>query len=54
MSADFRLDANEVDEIKVLAESQKSIDRIYNVELKDAAGTVHAEIEKTIYIARKK
>jgi acyl-coenzyme A thioesterase PaaI-like protein len=54
LSADFRLDANEVDEIKVLAESQKSIDRIYNVELKDAAGTVHAEIEKTIYIARKK
>ena len=54
LSADFRLDANEVDEIKVLAESQKSIDRIYNVELKDAAGTVHAQIEKTIYIARKK
>jgi len=52
--ADFRLDADEIDEIKGLAASETSIDRTYKVELKDIDGTVHAEIEKTIYIARKK
>ncbi len=51
--ADFHLSANELDEIKLILESQKSIDRNYNVELKDESGTVHAEIEKTLYIAKK-
>ena len=51
--ADFRLDAREIDEIKDLAADKSSIDRIYNVDLKDTAGAVHAQIEKTIYIAKK-
>src|SRR5687767_14633761 len=33
--ADFLLSAEELDEIKTLLETHKSIDRIYNVELKD-------------------
>ena len=53
LSAHFLLDQKEVSEIKELAETEKSIDRVYNVELKDAAGTVHARIEKTIYISKK-
>ena len=52
--ADFKLDAAEIDEIKRLAETERSVDRIYNVELKDKTGIVHAVIEKTLYIAKKK
>jgi hypothetical protein len=51
--ADFRLTDEEVDEIKRLADTAKSVDRIYDLELKDKNGTVHAVIEKTLYIAKK-
>jgi acyl-coenzyme A thioesterase PaaI-like protein len=51
--ADFQLSADEIDEIKALAETSRSLDRIYNVELKSNDGVVHAEIEKTLYIAKK-
>ena len=51
--ADFQLSADEIDEIKSLAETSRSLDRIYNVELKSNDGVVHAEIEKTLYIAKK-
>ena len=51
--ARFVLDAKEINEIKELTENERSIDRVYNMELKDAGGVVHAQIEKTIYISRK-
>ena len=51
--ADFSLSRDEIGEIKALAAESKSIDRVYNVELKDAGGIVHAQIEKTIYISKK-
>jgi len=51
--ADFLLTQEELDEIKSILESNKSVDRIYNVELKDKAGKVHCLIEKTLYIAKK-
>ena len=51
--ADFSLDAQEISEIKELAATQKSINRVYNVDLKDKAGAIHAQIEKTIFIAKK-
>ncbi len=51
---DFRVEQEEIDEIKRLAEAEKSIDRIYELELKDKSGVVHALIEKTLYIAKKK
>src|SRR5829696_4626145 len=44
--ADFELSEDEIAEIKRLAEGERSIDRIYNVELKDKGGVVHAQIEK--------
>ena len=50
---DFKLSHGEIDEIKRLADAAKSVDRIYNLELKDKAGVVHAQIEKTLYIAKK-
>jgi acyl-coenzyme A thioesterase PaaI-like protein len=51
--AHFTLDAAELAAIRSAAEAARSIDRIYTVELKDAAGIVHAVIEKTLYIRRK-
>ena len=54
MYADFRLRRDEIAEIQSLAENARSIDRIYNVELKDNSGVIYAEIEKTLYISKKK
>jgi acyl-coenzyme A thioesterase PaaI-like protein len=51
--ADFLVTQEELDEIKLILQSQKSVDRIYTVELKDKDGRVHCLIEKTIYIANK-
>ncbi|MBP6003791.1 MAG: DUF4442 domain-containing protein [Pyrinomonadaceae bacterium] len=51
---DFHLSPEEIAEIKRLAETEKSIDRVYHLELKDKNGVVHAFIEKTIYISKRK
>ncbi len=51
--ADFLITQGELDEITLALDSAKSIDRVYNVELKDKDGMVHAEIEKTIYVAKR-
>jgi acyl-coenzyme A thioesterase PaaI-like protein len=51
--ADFLLTEEELNEIKAALETQKSVDRIYTVELKDKNGKVHAVIEKTLYVAKK-
>ena len=48
----FELTADEVAEIKSSAETAKSVDRIYRLELKSRDGVVHAEIEKTLYISK--
>lgn len=50
----FDLSSDEIDEIKRLADKSKSIDRIYEVTLRDGEGVIHARIEKTLYIAKKK
>ncbi|MBX3287953.1 MAG: DUF4442 domain-containing protein [Acidobacteria bacterium] len=52
--AEFLLSDDEIAEIKRLAENERSIDRIYDLELRDKNGVVHAQIEKTLYIARKR
>lgn len=51
--ADFLLTREELDEIKRVLETEKSVDRVYAVELKDKNGQVHCLIEKTLYIAKK-
>ena len=53
LHATFRIPEAETREIERLLEAERSIDRVYSVELKDAAGVVHAGIEKTIFIRRK-
>lgn len=52
--ADFELSDDEIDEIKRLTETVKSINRVYQIKLKDKNGVVHAQIEKTLYIAKKR
>jgi len=50
--ARFVLAEEELAEIRKLLETAPSIDRVYAVDLADAAGVVHATVEKTIYIRR--
>lgn len=52
--ARFALEESEINGIKTALESAASVDRTYTVELVDSAGVVHAVVEKTVYIARKK
>ncbi len=54
LTARFLLPEAETDEIRRLLETQPSIDRVYPIELKDAQGDIHAEVEKTIYIRRRR
>ncbi len=51
--AEFLLTQEELDEIKLILQTKKSVDRIYKVELKDKKGKTHCIIEKTLYIAGK-
>ncbi|MEK6375521.1 MAG: DUF4442 domain-containing protein [Acidobacteriota bacterium] len=53
LHATFTIDEAELDAVRAAAASGEPIDRIYNVELVDAEGTVHAKIEKVIYIRRR-
>lgn len=49
----FRVEDDELTEIKRLLESESRIDRTYRVSLVDAQGVVYAEVEKIIQIRRK-
>ena len=46
----FTIDDRELATIRSKLESRPNLDRTYSTTLTDATGTVHAEIEKTIYI----
>ncbi|HLN57408.1 MAG TPA: DUF4442 domain-containing protein [Thermoanaerobaculia bacterium] len=50
--ARFVIEEEEIQTIRRLLETAPSIDRVYRVDLTDAAGVVHASVEKTIYIRR--
>ena len=52
LTASFKLDDVELEEIKKLLETEPKLNRSYRVELVDAAGIVHAEVEKLIHISR--
>lgn len=53
LTATFKLDDAELDEIKNGLETEPKLDRTYRVELADANGIVHAEIDKIIHISKK-
>ena len=52
--ARFRLGFTEVDAIRALLKTERSVDRVYTVELVDAEGGVHSTVEKTVYVRLKK
>ena len=52
LSARFVIEEEEIRTIRRLLETAPSIDRVYRVDLSDADGVVHAEVEKTIYIRK--
>jgi len=54
LRASFHLDEPELEAIRAaLAEGQRSVDRVYRVELSTADGLVCAEVEKTVYVRLK-
>jgi hypothetical protein len=50
--ARFTVPEEETATIRRLLETQHSIDRVYTVQLTDADGVVHAEVDKTLYIRK--
>lgn len=50
--ARFVITGNILDEIRRELESQPKLDRVFHVELLDAAGVVHAEVERVVNIRR--
>ena len=50
--ARFLLEEEEVREVRRLLDTSASIDRVYTVDLADAAGVVHASVEKTVYVRK--
>jgi Domain of unknown function (DUF4442) len=51
--ATFRLGDAELDAIRAATADGAPVDRVYDVELVDAEGVVHASVEKVIYVRRK-
>jgi hypothetical protein len=52
--ATFAIDDSELEAIRKLAAGGEPVDRIYNVDLVDRDGVVHASVEKTIYVRLKR
>lgn len=53
LHARFVIPPAELDEIRDRLARERSVDRVYTVDLVDAEGVVHATVEKTLYIRRK-
>lgn len=53
LHARFLLSPEELDDILAKLAPGGRIDRLYRVDLVDNAGTVHAEVEKTIHVRRR-
>jgi acyl-coenzyme A thioesterase PaaI-like protein len=51
--ATLRIDDGELEEIRAAVAEHGRVDRHYRVELVDADGAVHAEVEKVVYVAAK-
>ena len=53
LHARFVIPPAELDEIRDRLSRERSVDRVYTVELTDAEGVVHATVEKTLYVRRR-
>ena len=54
LHAIFRIEDGELNAIRSALTTRRSIDRIYTVDLVDEDGTVCAEVEKTLYVRKKR
>ncbi|HSU13322.1 DUF4442 domain-containing protein [Longimicrobium sp.] len=54
LHARFTLDDAELGAIRQALKTERALDRTYRIELADAEGTVHAEVEKVIHIRPQK
>jgi acyl-coenzyme A thioesterase PaaI-like protein len=50
--ARFVIDQRELDEIRSALRQARHVDRVYHVDLADEQGTVHASVEKVVYVRR--
>ena len=53
MSVNFRLSGEQIEEIREALKTEERIDRTFTVEVKDASGTVVAEVQKVLQVKRK-
>ncbi|WP_243324428.1 DUF4442 domain-containing protein [Geothrix sp. SG200] len=51
LSATFRIDEEELAEIRRLLQDQPKVDRTYPVEWRDTDGAIHAELQKVVHIS---
>lgn len=51
--AEFRLNDAQLDDIRQKLQTQEKYEPVYAIEIKDASGTVVAEVEKTLHIRRR-
>ena len=52
LTARFLLEEEEIEEIRRLAATAPSVDRVYEIALTDAAGVAHAVVSKTVYVRK--
>jgi acyl-coenzyme A thioesterase PaaI-like protein len=53
LTAEFKLDGEEVEAIREALESVPKVDRVYTITLVDAQGEAHAVIEKVVHVSRR-
>jgi hypothetical protein len=53
LHARFVIDQDETDAIRAALQDAPKVDRIYQVDIVDADGVVHASVEKTVHVSRK-
>ncbi len=51
--ASFRLSEDQISEIRQALTTREKIERVFTVEVKDASGTIIAEVEKLLHVRRK-
>lgn len=51
--ASFRIDGDEIETIKRELLQARHVDRVYHVDLADEKGTVHASVDKVVYVRKK-
>ncbi|MBB5057105.1 acyl-coenzyme A thioesterase PaaI-like protein [Granulicella aggregans] len=51
--AEFRLTQAQIDEVRAALESEERYEPVFLIEVKDDAGKVVSEVDKTIYIAKR-